>query len=155
MTSRPAIYTFEQGLIKSEWQRYSEFLKIFEPHIDSVINDLEVTTDREAPDFEDDLELEDFYKWKREELYSLQHSKTILINAFVAISFALFEHHLVRLCAYAKRHHKTPFAVTDFGSARLEGTKNYLTKLDYQFPSNGLVWNRLKQYQEIRNKIMH
>lgn len=141
----------ESWLIQYEWRIYRRFLNSLEGHVSGILRDIDQMLERE-----DDEERREFLRERNEDYYtdSLQF-KVILLNSFFTASYALFEHHLTRLCQSAKRRRKTPFSVNDLKGSITERAKAYLTKLEIAFPSDTPEWNGINRYTAIRNKIVH
>lgn len=137
--------------IRYEWKIYRRFLDSLDGHVSGELLDLEQIIERE-----DDDERREFLRELNEDYYtdSMQF-KVILLNSFFTTSYALFEHHLTRLCQSAKRRRKTPFSVDDLKGSITERAKAYLTKLEIAFPSGTPEWNSINRYTAIRNKIVH
>lgn len=141
----------ESWLIQYEWRIYRRFLNSLEGHVSGILRDIDQMLERE-----DDEERREFLRERNEDYYtdSLQF-KVILLNSFFTASYALFEHHLTRLCQSAKRRRKTPFSVNDLKGSITERAKAYLTKLEIAFPIDTPEWKNINRYRAIRNKIVH
>lgn len=141
----------ESWLIQYEWRIYRRFLNSLEGHVSGILRDIDQMLERE-----DDEERREFLRERNEDYYtdSLQF-KVILLNSFFTASYALFEHHLTRLCQSAERRRKTPFSVDDLKGSITERAKAYLTKLEIAFPSDTPEWNSINGYTATRNKIVH
>ena len=141
----------ESWLIRYEWKIYRRFLDSLEDHVSGELLDLEQIIERE-----DDEERRDLLIELNEDHYTdFLQFKVILLNSFFTASYALFEHHLTRLCQSAKRRRKTPFTVDDLRGSITERAKAYLTKLEVAFPSDAPEWSSINRYTAIRNKIVH
>ena len=141
----------ERWLIPSEWKIYRRFLNSLEDHVSGELLDLEQIIERE-----DDEEQRNLLIELNEDYYTdFLQFKAILLNSFFTASYALFEHHLTRLCQSAKRQRKTPFSVNDLKGSITERAKAYLTKLEIAFPSDTPEWNSINGYTATRNKIVH
>lgn len=141
----------ESWLIQYEWRIYRRFLNSLEGHVSGILRDIDQMLDRE-----DDEARREFLRERNEDYYTdFYQFKTILLNSFFTASYALFEHHLTRLCQSAERRRKTPFSVDDLKGSITERAKAYLTKLEIAFPSDTLEWNSINGYTATRNKIVH
>lgn len=145
-------------LIRQEWEIYRRFLMSLDDHISGDIHDLEsILLNWEQPieQEHDEVQRETFREFHEDEYYDFQQIKAILLNSFFTASYALFEHHLTRLCQSAERRRKTPFSVDDLKGSITERAKAYLTKLEIAFPSDAPEWRGINRYTAIRNKIVH
>ena len=146
-------------LIRQEWEIYRRFLMSLDDHISGDIHDLEsilLNWEQTIEQEHDEVQRETFREFHEDEYYDFQQIKAILLNSFFTASYALFEHHLTRLCQSAKRRRKTPFSVDDLKGPLTKRAKVYLTKLEVSFPSNTPEWSKINgAYREIRNKIVH
>lgn len=141
----------ERWLIPSEWKIYRRFLNSLEDHVSGELLDLEQIIEREDDEDQRNLLIE-----LNEDYYTdFLQFKAILLNSFFTASYALFEHHLTRLCQSAEQRRKTPFSVDDLKGSITERAKAYLTKLEIAFPSDTPEWNGINRYTAIRNKIVH
>ena len=141
----------ERRLIPSEWKIYRRFLNSLEDHVSGELLDLERIIEQE-----DDEEQRNLLIELNEDYYTdFLQFKAIFLNSFFTASYALFEHHLTRLCQSAERRRKTPFSVDDLKGSITERAKAYLTKLEIAFPSDTPEWNSINGYTATRNKIVH
>ena len=105
---------------------------------------------------ENDDTLRDYQDYLVEEYQEGEELKSIFLNSFFAGSFALFEHELVRICEQARSYAKTLFSVKETGGRNyMDSAKDYLKKHGVDFPAATQEWSNTKNYQQIRNKIMH
>ena len=148
----------EIWLIRQEWEIYRRFLMPLDDHISGDIHDLEsILLNWEQPieQEHDEVQRETFREFHEDEYYDFQQIKAILLNSFFTASYALFEHHLMRLCQRAKLRHESSLSVDDLNGPITERAKKYLKKLGIAFPSDTPEWSNINRYRKIRNKIVH
>lgn len=126
--------------IRYEWKIYRRFLDSLDGHVSSVMLDLNQMLERE-----DDEEQREFLRELNEDYYTdFQQFKAILLNSFFTASYALFEHHLRRLC-------RIPVGEEFYASRAAK----HLTKLGIAFLIDTPQWENINRYRAIRNKIVH
>ncbi len=146
----------DSGLIRYNFDLYAGFMALLEPHVEGTLQDWTQAVERQAQQIKDEDERSIFYEFHSEEYAERQQFRYILMNSFFSASFALFEHHLLRICENARRRSKNPFSVKDLkSSSATDNAKEYLRKLGVGFPSGTSTWEEITKYRTIRNKIMH
>lgn len=70
--------------------------------------------------------------------------------------YSLLEHHLTILCHRRQKECMYELAVEDLKDRGINACKTYMTKVcGLQFPSENAEWGRIKNYEAVRNVIVH
>ena len=148
--------SLERALIRYEWQRYSGFLDIMEPHLAQLTIDWYQHMEEEAQQIEDEYQRDEFYSFYADDYEDFHQFNVILTNSFFVSSYFFFEHRLMRLCQRSKTIHDSRFSVNDMGGrSHLGRAKTYMVRLGVSFPSDTQEWRDIKIYNRIRNAIVH
>ena len=135
---------------------YRNLLDLVERQMENDLEELAQGAEKAASQLEDDHGRYEYQEYLSEEYLEREVYKGILLHAFFASSFALFEHELVRVCEWARREAKSPFSVKDFGRRDyMNDVKKYLKTLGVDFPAGTMEWKQATEYRTIRNKITH
>ncbi len=97
-----------------------------------------------------------FLDYVSEEFAERSEFGFIVLNSFFAASFAEFEHRLFQLCYRAQKDSNSGSSVDDVVSgSRMDKADKYLSGLGVPFPGETNLWKEIKNYRDIRNRIMH
>lgn len=129
-------------------------------HVDSSLEDefqeWENAVKSRAQTIADEEGQRDFLDYMSEEFAERSEFGFIFLNSFFAASFAEFEHSLYQLCYSAQADSKNGSSVDDLlGGSRMDKADKYLSGLGIPFPSETNTWKEIKNYRDMRNRIMH
>ncbi len=143
------VVDYEMGLLHRSLDHIESLLENDYQELDSAVN---VRAEKIA----DEKEREEFRDYVADEFADRSGCRAILLNSFFAASFATFEHRLYRICYRAQADLKSSSSVDGVGEAsRLEKARKYLAGLGIRLPDESNLWEEIKVYAEIRNRIMH
>ena len=149
-------FAWEDILISHNMNVYRVFLESLDPYIEQSLHDWNLLIQQEGEKIADPNAQDDFYQFHADEYEHRLQVRPLLMNACFTAIFALFEEQLLRICAMAKEHSRSPFSVGHLrGGSPTDLAKMYLQILEVDFPSGGDDWTRITWLREIRNKIIH
>ena len=109
-----------------------------------------------AQTISDERGQQDFWDYMSEEFAERSEFGYIFLNSFFATSFAEFEHRLYQLCYRAQVDSNSGSSVDNEGSgSRMDRADKYLSGLGIPFPRETNLWKEIKNYRDMRNRIMH
>jgi hypothetical protein len=92
-----------------------------------------------------------------EEYFLIAETMPVIIrqSLFIAI-YALLETYLNEVCALIQREQKLKVSINDLAGNGIFRAKDYLEKvLDFQFPASHKSWQRISNYNRLRNCFVH
>lgn len=102
---------------------------------------------------------EDFYEFYSEDYWKLSEvfPNTLRYSLFVTC-YSLLEYELIHLCQYISDKGNPPnpveFDAFDLKTSPLDRVKNYFKEVGITFPKDEL-WQKIRNYQKLRNGIVH
>ena len=155
MNIPPNPWAFGEFWPINEFDVHRDLLGLLDPQLNSLLRERKEVLEEVMNSTEEAVEAELAGLLYDEEERGEQF-KGILFNSFFLASFALFEHKLQTICRRAQAAMGSPFSVDDLGrSAVLDRSKKYLTKLGVDFPAQDSDWKEIRNYADIRNRLMH
>ena len=99
----------------------------------------------------------DIYDMFGDDHYKLNNIfPSIQRNYMLVGAFSIFEDILIRSCRTFKNDTKCDMKLSDIAGRPLDKIKIYVEKIiGINFPADGVLWDSIKTYQQIRNIIVH
>ena len=156
MNIPPNPWAFGEFWLIDEFGVHRDLLDLLDPQLDTLLQERKEVLKEAAKSTEAEAVQDELYSLLYDEENRGEQFKNILFNSFFAASFALFEHKLRKICQRAQTAMGSPFSIEDMRSRSiLQSAKTYLTRLGVNFPARDSDWQVIRNYGEIRNKLMH
>jgi hypothetical protein len=116
----------------------------------------EKIVEAQAKAISDDSERNEFYEYQSNEYWKLNESFVrILRNSFLITIFSFMENRIDAICDKLQKKHRMQISWRDLRGDILDRGALYIENFVGHSPNEISVWSNIRNYQKIRNSIVH
>lgn len=133
-----------------------KYLETLETLLKKELDDFKKRVDAAAKKITDPQERNEYYEFYSDDYWRLDETFVRMVrNSFFVMAFSFMEDRLGDICDNLQKEHKMQFSWRDLRHDVLERANLYIKSLMGEAPNTISVWKNIKNYQKLRNCIVH